>query len=78
MGVKVNRKKQTIPTYVPQGAIKLPLFFEHKPYQGASGRLYPLPFSDSISDDKKDVDYDIITIENVIKFRFIRFILFQS
>ena len=64
MGVKVNRKKQTIPTYVPQGAIKLPMFFEHKPYQGASGRLYPLPFSDSISDDKKDVDYDIVTIEN--------------
>ena len=40
------------------------MFFEHKPYQGASGRLYPLPFSDSISDDKKDVDYDIITLEN--------------
>ena len=64
MSVKVNRKKQTIPTYVPAKAIELPMFFENKPYQGASGRLYPLPFSDSISDDKTDVDYDIITLEN--------------
>ncbi len=64
MSVKVTRRKQSIPTYVPAEPIKLPMFFEHKPYQGASGRLYPLPFSDSISDDKKDVDYDIITLEN--------------
>ena len=56
MSVKASRKKQAIPTYVPAKAIKLPMFFEHKPYQGASGRLYPLPFSDSISDDKTDVD----------------------
>ena len=61
MSVKATRKRQSIPTYVPKEAIKLPMFFEHKPYQGASGRLYPLPFSDSISDDKKAVDYDIIT-----------------
>ena len=64
MGVKVKRERQNIPTYVPADAIRLPMFFEHKPYQGASGRLYPLPFSDSISDDKRDVDYDIITLEN--------------
>ncbi len=64
MSVNVKREKQNIPTYVPAQAIKLPMFFEHKPYQGASGRLYPLPFSDSISDDKKDVAYDIITLEN--------------
>lgn len=64
MGVSVKREKQSIPTYVPAKPINLPMFFEHKPYQGASGRLYPLPFSDSISDDKRDVDYDIITLEN--------------
>ncbi len=64
MSVKVKREQQNIPTYVPADAIRLPMFFEHKPYQGASGRLYPLPFSDSISDDKTDVAYDIITLEN--------------
>ncbi len=62
--VDLKREKQIIPTYVPRKPIELPMFFEHKPYQGASGRLYPLPFSDSISDDKTDVAYDIFTIEN--------------
>lgn len=62
--VELKREKQSIPTYVPRKPIELPMFFEHKPYQGASGRLYPLPFSDSISDEKKDVEYDIFTLEN--------------
>ena len=39
MSVKATRKKRSIPTYIPSDAIKLPMFFEHKPYQGASGRL---------------------------------------
>lgn len=64
MDVSVKRENKNIPTYVPSDAIKLPMFFEHKPYQGASGRLYPLPFSDGISDNKTDVEYDIITLEN--------------
>ncbi|MBQ7247192.1 MAG: DUF5107 domain-containing protein [Lachnospiraceae bacterium] len=62
--VDLKREKQIIPTYVPKDPIKLPMFFEHKPYQGSTGRLYPLPFSDSISDEKADVSYDIFTIEN--------------
>ena len=64
MSVHVKREKQLIPTYISGKANELPMFFEHKPYQGASGRVYPLPFSDSISDDKTDVGYDIITLEN--------------
>lgn len=64
MDVNVKREQKAIPTYIPGKAIELPMFFEHKPYQGASGRLYPLPYSDSISDEKQDVNYDIITLEN--------------
>ncbi len=60
----VKKEKKIIPTYVPRKAMELPMFFEKKPYQGASGRLYPLPFSDSISDEKKDVAYEVYTIEN--------------
>ena len=60
----VKKEKKTIPTYVPRKAMDLPMFFEKKPYQGASGRLYPLPFSDSISDEKTDVQYDVYTLEN--------------
>ncbi len=62
--MNIRKEKMTIPTYVPRKAMDLPMFFEKKPYQGASGRLYPLPFSDSISDEKRDVEYDVYTIEN--------------
>ncbi len=64
MSVKLKKERKIIPTYVPKKAMDLPMFFENKPYQGASGRLYPLPFSDSISDDKTDVEYDVYTLEN--------------
>ena len=62
--VSVMKKKQAIPTYVPKAAHDLPMFFENKPYQGASGRIYPIPYSDGITDVKTDVDYDVFTIEN--------------
>ena len=62
--VTVKKHKQTIPTYIPKKANDLPMFFENKPYQGASGRLYPIPYSDGITDEKKDVDYDVFTLEN--------------
>ena len=62
--VTVEKKKQAIPTYVPKAAHELPMFFENKPYQGASGRIYPIPYSDGITDTKTDVDYDVYTIEN--------------
>ncbi len=64
MSNSIKKEKKTIPTYIPKKAMDLPIFFEKKPYQGASGRLYPLPFSDSISDTKTDVEYDIYTLEN--------------
>lgn len=62
--MNAKKEKVIIPTYVPRKAMDLPMFFEKKPYQGASGRLYPLPFSDSISDEKTDVSYDVYTLEN--------------
>jgi len=62
--VSVEKKKQVIPTYVPKAAHDLPMFFEYKPYQGASGRIYPIPYSDGITDTKTDIEYDVFTIEN--------------
>ncbi|MBQ9975721.1 MAG: DUF5107 domain-containing protein [Clostridia bacterium] len=64
MSISVKKHKQIIPTYVPKKANDLPMFFENKPYQGASGRLYPIPYSDGITDEKKDVEYEAYTIEN--------------
>ena len=40
------------------------MFFEKKPYQGASGRLYPLPYCDGISDLRQEVEYQVYTLEN--------------
>ena len=62
--IRVQRAPQTIPTYIPKAPIELPMFFEKKPYQGASGRLYPLPYSDGITDEKVDVSYEVYTLEN--------------
>ena len=62
--VRIQKQKQVIPTYVPKKAHELPMFFENKPYQGASGRVYPIPYSDGISDEKTDVEYEVYTLEN--------------
>ena len=62
--VSIKNQKQIIPTYVPKKAHELPMFFENKPYQGASGRVYPIPYCDGISDEKTDVEYDVYTLEN--------------
>ena len=64
MAVHAKKHKMTIPTYIPKKANDLPMFFENKPYQGASGKLYPIPYSDGITDEKKNVEYDVITLEN--------------
>ena len=62
--VELIKKRENIPTYIPKPANTLPMFFENKPYQGASGKLYPIPYSDGITDEKKDVDYTVYTLEN--------------
>lgn len=59
-----KKVKMNIPTYVPKPAHELPMFFENKPYQGASGRIYPVPYCDGISDDISDVNYDVYVLEN--------------
>ena len=62
--VDLVKKAENIPTYIPKPANTLPMFFENKPYQGASGKLYPIPYSDGITDEKKDVNYTVYTLEN--------------
>lgn len=62
--VSCKKHGMKIPTYIPKKAHELPMFFENKPYQGASGRVYPIPYCDGISDEKTDVEYEIYTLEN--------------
>ena len=62
--VIAKNHKKIIPTYIPKKATEMPMFFEKKPYQGASGKIYPIPYCDGISDDKTDVAYSVFTLEN--------------
>ena len=64
MEVKVERKQTVIPSYVPGKPNDLPLFLEKKPYQGATGRIYPVPFIDDISNTVQNKEYDLIKLEN--------------
>lgn len=64
MKSRLERKKIVLPTYQVGEAEPLPLFFEKRPYQGASGKLYPIPYVSEIADEKKDREYDGIVLEN--------------
>ena len=62
--VKAWREIVTIPTYEVGKPEKNPIFLEKRVYQGSSGVVYPYPVIESMSDEKKDVDYHAIWIEN--------------
>jgi len=62
--VSVRRKPVQLPTYRPAAADKNPMFLEKRVYQGSSGRVYPLPFIDRISETKEDVEWDAVHLEN--------------
>ena len=64
MKVQVERKPTVIPSYIPGEPNDLPFFLEKKPYQGATGRIYPVPFIDSISNTRQNKAYDLIKLEN--------------
>ena len=62
--VKAWREVVSIPTYEVGKPEKNPIFLEKRVYQGSSGVVYPYPVIESMSDEKKDVDYHAIWIEN--------------
>jgi len=54
----------TIPTYPAQPADRNPMFLDKRVYQGSSGKVYPNPFTDRISDEKTDKSYQAVFLEN--------------
>ena len=62
--VKAWREVVTIPTYECGKPEKNPMFLEKRVYQGSSGVVYPYPVIETMSDEKKDVDYQAIWLEN--------------
>lgn len=62
--VTVRREPVLLPTYEPLPPDRNPMFLERRVYQGSSGRVYPLPFYNRISEEKKDRAWDAVYLEN--------------
>ncbi len=61
---RVRVEKVVIPTYGVGKPDKNPMFLEKRVYQGSSGKVYPLPVTESISDERRDETYTAVFLEN--------------
>ena len=64
MTVKAWNEKVVIPTYGIGKPEKNPMFLEKRVYQGSSGIVYPHPVIEKIEDEKKDVEWNAVFLEN--------------
>src|SRR5579871_5861620 len=62
--ISVREEKLVIPTYLPAAPDKNPMFLEKRVYQGSNGKVYPLPFTDRISETKTDREWKVVRLEN--------------
>lgn len=62
--VITRRETVTLPTYLPERPDPNPMFLEKRVYQGSSGRVYPLPFTDRIAERATLERWDAVFIEN--------------
>jgi tetratricopeptide (TPR) repeat protein len=62
--VKVRVEDIVLPTYLPLVPDKNPMFLEKRVYQGSSGKVYPLPFTDRIAEKPVDRKWKAVWIEN--------------
>ncbi|MEE9361697.1 MAG: DUF5107 domain-containing protein [Cellulophaga sp.] len=64
MKVKAWKENVIIPTYEIGEPEKNPMFFEKRVYQGSSGKVYPHPVVEKISDVKIDKTWKAFYLEN--------------
>ena len=62
--VSVLTESISIPTHLPALPDKNPMFLEKRVYQGSSGKVYPLPFTDRIAEKPVARNWKAIWIEN--------------
>jgi len=62
--VAVTQGEIVLPTYLPAAPDKNPMFLEKRVYQGSSGRVYPLPFTDRIAEKPVDREWKAVWLEN--------------
>lgn len=62
--VRISVQSVSLPTYLPMHPDRNPMFLEKRVYQGSSGRVYPLPFTDRIAEKPVPREWKGIWIEN--------------
>lgn len=62
--VTVRSEEMVFPTYLPSEPDRNPMFLEKRVYQGSSGRVYPLPFTDRVAETPVNRVWRAVWIEN--------------
>lgn len=62
--VKIWEEPVVIPTYEAGEADKNPIFLDKRVYQGSSGKIYPYPTIEKLSDERRDKTYQAVFLEN--------------
>src|ERR1035438_8646623 len=62
--VQVRVEDLVMKTYLPAAPDKNPMFLEKRVYQGSSGKVYPLPFTDRIAEKPVDRKWKAVWLEN--------------
>jgi hypothetical protein len=62
--VRAWTEEVVIPTYLPARPDPNPMFLERRVYQGSSGKVYPLPFTDRITERPVDRPWKAVWLEN--------------
>ncbi|HXP62604.1 MAG TPA: DUF5107 domain-containing protein, partial [Dongiaceae bacterium] len=53
-----------LPAFLPAAPDEHPMFFEKRVYQGSSGKVYPLPFTDRIAEKPVERKWKAVWLEN--------------
>jgi len=64
IAVSVRVEDVVLPTYLPAAPDRNPMFLDKRVYQGSSGRVYPLPFTDRIAEKPVDRKWKAVWLEN--------------
>ena len=64
MKAEIRWETVELPTYETAAPEKAPLFLERRTYQGSSGKVYPFPVTEKLSDEKTRKAYRAIILEN--------------
>lgn len=62
--VQARQTTLTLPTYLPSPPDPNPMFLEKRVYQGSSGRVYPLPCTNRISEEPTPHRWKAVWLEN--------------